>query len=141
MSHTDLSCPWQTDLSFDATGDFAGVEGSDAFVERIVRRFLSNPAGVDLSGQPLPPTYAFDPTYGGGARRLVDKPITPAVIEEVRRLFIAQAQLEPEVAADPQPIVDVVQNADGSLQITATVFLTNGTVAVIPAAAPLLLGV
>lgn len=136
----DFSVPWQTDMSVDATGDFAGIAGSDEVTQRIVRRFLSNPAGVDLSGQPLAPTYVFDPNYGGGARRLVDKPITQSTLDEIKRLFIAQAQLEPEVLSDPEPIVTVVQNADGSVQITATVFLAGGAVAVIPSSAPLLLG-
>lgn len=137
----DFSLPWETDLSADSTGDFASIAGSDEVVQRIVRRFLSNPAGVDLSGQPLPPSYVFDPSYGGGARRLVDKPITQAVMDQVKRLFVAQAQLEPEVLADPPPVVNVTKNTDGSLQITASVFLAGGAVAVIPASAPLLLGV
>jgi hypothetical protein len=137
----DFHCPWQTDLSIDSTGDFAAVFGGEEVVQRVVRRFLSNPAGVDLSGQPLAPTYIFDPSYGGGARRLVDKPITQAVMDQVKRLFIAQAQLEPEVASDPQPIVTVTRTLDGGLQIAATVFLAGGGVAVIPSSAPLLLGV
>jgi hypothetical protein len=136
----DISLPWGGDLTIDATGDFASVSGSDEVAQRIVRRFLTNPAMTDSAGNPVAPDYVFGADYGGAARHFVDRPITDQLLAQIKQRFIHEAQREPEVLADPAPIVTVTKTIDGNIAIQAQVFLAGGGVALIPQSGALVIG-
>lgn len=70
----DIHSPWQGDLTFDSTGDFAFVQGQDYSTQRVIRRLLTNPAQYDSNGDViLPADDKFNMDYGVGLGRAIDE--------------------------------------------------------------------
>jgi hypothetical protein len=133
MADSDIDLPWAGDFSLTATGDIATVTGAPKVVERLVRRFLTNPQRTDKVGRVINvPDYLFHPQYGGGARVVVDKPITSETFLAIQQRFAQQATLENEVALDPTPVINLTADNVGNMVMDVTVYLTDGTTVTVP---------
>jgi hypothetical protein len=103
----DLRAPWQGDLTFDSTGDFAFVEGQDHSTQRVLRRLLTNPAQYDSNGDVLlPADDKFNMDYGVGLGRAIDE--TDSV--DLRRFLAAKTRegLAQEATVD-QAVAPVIE--------------------------------
>jgi phage baseplate assembly protein W len=98
---TDLALVFGSDLTVDASGDLATVDGTEEGVERILRRLLTNPA-----------EYIWNPSYGAGLPQFLGEPVNTTRIQAVIR---RQMLLEAIVARDPPPVITVTGRADNSV--------------------------
>jgi hypothetical protein len=130
----DFNLPWGGDLTIDATGDIATVQGTTELTQRVVRRFLSNSQSQDPNGKWVaPPDYIFAPTYGGNACSYVGSLFTNQTARNLQSRFLAQCALEIDVASTPAPIINVWQANNGSdLHLYAQVWLRNGADVLVP---------
>ena len=130
----DLSLPWGSDLAIGPNGDFKGVTDDAATKERIVRRLLTNPIGLDSNGTEVAECdYHFHPNYGAGTRRYVHGVITQELQQTVQQRVTDQALQEPSVVATPAPVVNVTKTLDGfGLAIDASVSTVTGGIVTIP---------
>lgn len=128
----DMSLPWAGDLTLDSTGDFVTVTQIDELIQRVIRRFLTNTAQYDSSGNVVSVgDYIWDQTYGGNARAFVDAVISDQTAGQIQHSLLNQILQESEAAQNPAPTVQVVETTQG-LQINATVVSRSGQVALIP---------
>jgi hypothetical protein len=98
---TDLALVFGNDLTVDATGDLATVDGTEEGVERVLRRLLTNPA-----------EYIWNATYGAGLPQFLGDPVNATRIQAVIR---RQMLLEAVVASNPPPVITVSARADNSV--------------------------
>ncbi len=96
---TDLALTMGGDLAFSAGGDLLTSTGTQAGVERVLRRILTN-AG----------DYLWHLPYGAGLPAMVGQPANQARIVAIVR---GQMMRETAVARTPAPIIDVATRADG----------------------------
>jgi hypothetical protein len=101
---TDLALVFGNDLTVDATGDLATIDGTEEGVERILRRLLTNPA-----------EYIWNTTYGAGLPQFLGDPVNVTKIQAVVR---RQMLLEQIVVRDPPPVISVSARADNSVFVT-----------------------
>lgn len=129
---SDISLPWDSDVSADSTGDFVTVDGLDELEERIIRRFLTNQAVTD-SSQNIQGNadYIYDPNYGGNARLLVDRMIRAETIPTVQKTFLQQVQAEAEIVQNPAPSIIVTQIPQG-IALNGSLMLNNGQILSLP---------
>jgi len=130
----DLSLPWGGDLSLDATGDLATVDGAAELQQRVIRRFLTNAVQTDLNGNVTsPPDYIFQPQYGGNARLYVDKNSDEETVQAIQQRLQQQISQEAEVAVTPAPVISVdTKTLPDGIIVNAQVALANGQVIAIP---------
>lgn len=98
---TDLALVFGNDLTVDATGDLATVDGTEEGVERVLRRLLTNQA-----------EYVWNPTYGAGLPQFIGDPVNASRIQAVIR---RQMLLEAIVASNPPPVITVSARQDNSV--------------------------
>jgi phage baseplate assembly protein W len=99
----ELAHLWGTDLSIGPTGDLALVAGSSRTAQRVLRRLLTNPGD-----------YIWQPGYGAGLAQFVGQ---PGGLSQIRAVIRSQIFLEPAVATDPQPTIDVQAQTDGTFYV------------------------
>ena len=99
----DLFHVWSGDLSAGPGGDLATVDGAEAGQQRVLRRLLTNPGD-----------YIWQPSYGAGLGSYVGSPVSPAVIAATIR---TQMYMEPSVAHDPEPVIDVQSAQNGAVYV------------------------
>lgn len=99
----DISHQWGSDLMVGATGDLAGVSGSELGAQRVLRRLLTNPGD-----------YIWHPTYGAGLARFVG---SPANALQIRALVRAQIFQEAAVARVPEPVISVASDNAGAVYL------------------------
>ena len=100
----DAFLNWGSDLASSPTGDLASASGATLGRQRVLRRLLTNPGD-----------YVWQPTYGAGLGRFIGQPASPAAIRAAIRAHIF---LEPAVARQPEPVIDIVSGPPGTLNIT-----------------------
>jgi len=102
-----LDLPWNGDFTLDSQGRTVIADGDTAFLQRIERRLLTTPRLTDsTTGRGITrPDYLFEPTFGAGMRRLVDRTY---YLEELKRLVTAQVLADPETSQAPPPQIEVV---------------------------------
>lgn len=98
---TDLALTMGGDLTFAAGGDLLTSTGTQAGVERVLRRLLTNAGG-----------YLWHLSYGAGLPAMVGQPVNVARITAIVR---GQMLQERAVARSPAPIIDVTNQTDGSV--------------------------
>lgn len=116
----DIYSPFGTDLQFGPgeditlTGregvDFEFVREQQEFIQRIIRRLLTAP------GEWIP-----FPKYGAGLRRWVDEPLTSANAFEIETTIMSQIGHEPDLAANPTPVV-ILESIENGLSVTIKCF-------------------
>lgn len=106
---TDVSHVMGSDLVIAPTGDIQSVGDTDAVLQRVLRRLLTN-AG----------DYIWSLTYGAGLPQFVGRTINVTQLQAVIR---TQLQLESAVARVPLPSAAVISSADGT--VTATITYTD----------------
>lgn len=108
------SLPWRGDFAVDDHGHLIMVEGDIAYQERIIRRLLTTPRLFDrYTGVPIAvPDYIFNPPFGAGLRRLVNRVIS---IDELTRLITGQILEDAETKKSVKPKVEVEMFDDGTL--------------------------
>lgn len=128
----DISLPWGGFLVLDATGDIAGVTGNAEYIERIVRRALTN-AYVAPGAAPRPTSAEnfFDTTYGGNLRAYVDANSNSQTAAAIQARLLQQIGLEVALVASNPPVISVQQNGQ-VLTINTFVPLQSGGILVIP---------
>jgi hypothetical protein len=102
----DIAHTFGSDLSVSATGDLALSSGPQLTQDRLLRRFLTNPAG-----------YIWHLAYGAGLGQFIGQPANAPRIQGVMR---AQALKEATVAVAPAPTVTVAAQVDGTTIATVT---------------------
>lgn len=95
----DLNHLIGADISASLTGDLATISGTQAGVQRVLRRLFTNPGD-----------YVWHPDYGGGLPAKVGSLATP---QELRALILQNMLLEPVVARTPAPAIEVTPIANG----------------------------
>jgi hypothetical protein len=83
------------DMSASNTGGIGVVGGTVRGQQRVLRRLLTNPGD-----------YIFEPNYGAGLPQWIGQ---VADLGKLRALILGQMLLEPSVAANPSPTVDLSQ--------------------------------
>lgn len=81
----DFALPWGGDLQLSPSGGVELFSGSALTLQRLIRRFLTNP-GDDI----------HEPDYGAGLRRFIGKPMHEASLAALVR---EQAMMESTVAS------------------------------------------
>ena len=99
----DLFHLWSGDLSVGLGGDLATIDGPGAGQQRVLRRLLTNPGD-----------YIWQPNYGAGLGGYVGGPVSPAVVAATIR---SQMYMEPSVAHDPEPVIDVQTTQNGAVYV------------------------
>jgi phage baseplate assembly protein W len=99
----DLFHLWSGDLSAGLGGDLATVGGPEAGQQRVLRRLLTNPGD-----------YIWQPDYGAGLGGYVGGPVSRTVIAATIR---SQMYMEPSVAHDPEPVIDVQTGQNGAVYV------------------------
>lgn len=94
----DLYHYFGTDLAPSNTGDLLTVTATTRGQQRVLRRLLTNPGD-----------YIFQPDYGAGLARWIG---VTADLAAMRALIRGQMLLEPSVAAQPEPNVQVTPIAN-----------------------------
>lgn len=102
----DIYLEWNDDLQLTASGSISLSFGWDHIRQRIVRRFLTNPAQRLPDGSSTPADYVFSPSYGIGAGALIDQNPTEAWIADLKRRM-RQAVLS-DAGVDPGAVPNVV---------------------------------
>lgn len=97
----DLLQYWGNDLQLGPTGDVAPAFRSDRTSQRIIRRLLTNPGGGD---------YPWEPGYGAGLPAKIGQNLD---LGHLTALIIGQIALEPSVARNPAPQVNLTPFAGG----------------------------
>ncbi len=117
---------WGGDLVLTPTGSVQTAVGWDQVRERIIRRFLTNPAQTLPDGSSTPPDYVFSPGYGEGAGALVDQNPDDAYVANLTRRM-RQAVLS-DVAVDPGsvPQITITRPRGDTYEVFVTVTLSNG---------------
>lgn len=101
----DLDHTIGEDLALSDTGDIALVTDSQMSLQRILRRLLTNPQEVDVSGNVVATgDYLWQQTYGAGVGKQIGQNVDVAEIEALIR---GQMLLEDAVAQVPEPVVTV----------------------------------
>lgn len=96
---------WMGDIRVDDAGNTLLVDGNGAYLQRLVRRLLTTPRGLDQLGNPsIPPDYIFSTSFGAGLRRIIN---TPLVKEEIRRIVTQQILADPETNKDSPPDIQL----------------------------------
>ncbi len=111
----DLEHEFGCDLAVGPTGDLALATGTVLGQERLLRRLLTN------SGD-----YIWQLAYGAGLGRFVGQ---PAAANRIRAAIRSQIFKEAAVARTPEPEVDVLVDASGTvtLQISYADSESGGT--------------
>lgn len=130
---SDLNHTYGGDLIVDDCGGILWAAGTTELAQRLVRRFLTNPAQLAATGMvQIRPDYLFEPSYGAGARQYVDAPYTSTLGQTIQARFTDQIAEEPEVATSPPPAITVAALQSGVLTVNVLVTLNNGTAVIIP---------
>lgn len=89
------------DISASSAGGVSMATGTLRGQQRVLRRLLTNPGD-----------YIFEPDYGAGLPQWIGR---NADLAKLRALISGQMALEPSVAPNPAPQIDLSQiaNADG----------------------------
>lgn len=95
----DCNHYFSDDLTMSPTGGIQMVEGVTRSNQRILRRLLTNPG-----------EYIQRPNYGGGIRRYIG---AISNIPEITATIKAQLALEPSVAQNPAPVINVLPIDNG----------------------------
>lgn len=104
---SDTALFFGSDLNLSATGDLLTADGLAEGLQRVLRRLLTNEED-----------YLWQPIYGAGLPSYIGQPLDQAAITA---LIKSQMYLEPDVAHDPEPQVDLQAIPNGiSVQITYT---------------------
>jgi len=98
--------PWSGDFSIDDRGYTVIADADTTYVQRLVRRLLTSPRLFDgATGTPIAaPDYLFEPEFGAGLRRMVDR---TAVARDIERIVLAQVAADPETSEKTRPEVNV----------------------------------
>lgn len=99
----DLSHLWGNDLSWSSTGDLTVSDVPTLTQQRVLRRLLTSPG-----------EYIWALDYGAGLSSFVGQ---PGAALAVRAAIRGQLSKEPAVAQSPQPVIDLVPDATGSLYV------------------------
>jgi hypothetical protein len=97
----DLAHWWNADLLVSSTGDFAVSDSVTLTQQRVLRRLLTNPGD-----------YIWHLGYGGGLARFVGAPADPPLVKAIIR---GQLMLEPQIAQDPEPMIEVTWDQSGTV--------------------------
>jgi phage baseplate assembly protein W len=102
----DIDHLWGNDLSVNATGDLATVDGTSLGEQRVLRRLLTNPG-----------EYIWHPEYGAGLPQKVGSLLD---IPALKALITAQMFQEAAVSRTPLPVITVSQTdiSTASIQIS-----------------------
>lgn len=123
---TTFYLEWNGDLIVTQNGSVLMAQGWDEVRERIIRRFLTNPALPLPDGTTTPPDYIFDPLYGLGAGALIDQNPNTAFLSaftrRMRQAVVADAATDP----GSLPSITVTTPTIGTLQVFVTVQLISG---------------
>lgn len=126
MSTLDFYLEYGQDLVLAPSGSLEIATGWDQVRERIIRRFLTNPAQVLPDGSSTPADYVFDPAYGIGGGALVSQNPTQQYLNALRQR-IRQAVLS-DVAVDPgaDPQIVIQQPTPQTFMVFVGVQLSTG---------------
>lgn len=105
----DLAHSYGNDLGTTPSGDIAVVTKSQRTIQRIIRRFMTNPTDSDSSD------YPWEPTYGVGLGARLGQDLDIRGIQADCR---SQMLLEAAVSKNPAPVVTVTEIATGGATIT-----------------------
>ncbi len=105
----DLAHYYGVDLGTTLSGDIATVSKQTRTIQRIIRRFLTNPTDSDSSD------YPWEPTYGVGLGARLGQDLDPRGIQADCR---SQMLLEPTVSKNPAPVVTVTPLSTGGATIS-----------------------
>jgi len=95
----DLSHYIGSDISVSASGDLLLADSLALSQQSVLRRLLTNPGD-----------YIWHPDYGAGLPKMVGSPIVAASVQAVVQ---SQMLLEPTVARNPLPVINVTPLANG----------------------------
>jgi hypothetical protein len=109
----DLAHFWGQDITAGPTGDLGTVVRSDRTSQRLIRRLLTNPGGTD---------YLWQPDYGAGLPALIGQPLDLGALDALIR---GQIALEPSVAQNPAPVINLIP-VDGGVSISVAYFDNSG---------------
>ena len=123
----DAYLEWNQDLLIAPDGSIVMAENWDEIRQRIVRRFLTNSGNPLPDGSITPPDYVFDPLYGLSAGATIDQNPSQRWLRNLKNRI--RSAVLADVAVDPgsTPSIDVSTPTVGSLLVTITVRLTNGS--------------
>lgn len=121
----DFYLEWNSDFILTPNGSIQTAVNWDRVRERIIRRFLTNPARALPDGSTTPPDYVFDPSYGFGAGALVDQNPTAAWRANLQRQMRQSILVDSAVDPGSVPTIGFV-SLGHAWQIIATVKLLNG---------------
>ena len=105
----------------DDRGYTALVNGDLAYIQRIIRRLLTTARLFDqFSGEPVaPPDYIFDPNFGAGLRRMINRAISE---DELVRIVTSQIIQDPETSPKVRPKATLRANpGDGTFTLDLVV--------------------
>lgn len=104
----DLYHFYGNDLSASPSGDLLLADAPTAGTQRVYRRLLTNPQLLDSAGNiAASPDYTWHPGYGAGVPRKVG---SPGNVPATRALIRGQMLLEPAVARNPFPVIELTQD-------------------------------
>jgi len=131
----DFALDWGGDLDYSDTGDWLTVDGAALFVQRAVRRALTNsysPPGVDGNGE-IPSDNVFITNYGGNLRAAVDTKNSKLNWDSIKQTFIRQIQVEAEAERLRTVTADISVTGSGSCAtIEGTISVGKNPIVPIP---------
>jgi len=122
----DLMLEWGQDLVLTPNGSLATVDGWSQVRERIIRRFLTNPAQTLPDGSTTAADYIFHTDFGLGAGALVSQNPTATFMADVVKRLTAAVLADPSLPPGSAPQVTATQPAPNTFEIFVTVPLGNG---------------
>jgi hypothetical protein len=123
---SDLFLTWPSpdgtvggDLQVSTDGDIATVDGFAETIQRIFRRWFSNPRTVNQTNTGfLSPDDPFNPTYGVGLRSTIGKRFSQ-IVQSTRNAMLGGMRAEPGVSFTPPPSV-TFQELNGGFAVAGS---------------------
>lgn len=114
------------DLVLTSNGSVLMATGWDEVRERIIRRFLTNPALPLPDGTTTPPDYIFSPLYGLGAGSLIDQNPDATFLTEFTRRMREAVVADAATSPGALPSISISTPQIGLIEVYVGIQLISG---------------
>lgn len=123
MSQQQLYLPLGGDFVLNSNGGLQWTDSWDAIVQNLERFLFTNPATIDIYGNPQPADWIFQPQFGLGASQMLGQTFNSAYISTLEQK-IYQAALAAQTGNSTVPPAVTITQGPNPQQLNVQIVVT-----------------